>query len=263
MKKCIILLVLLVFSLSCSDKFEPSETDLESISQRGKQLYYYDMACRLATDYLLSKPVDKSLADKFIAQQKDSSWFVGFGHISDDKNRFLVAYEVEFDSEMKIKQFREFKPLKEDTLFYFKAARSIDLTADDYEFQNRPYNYAALPAENNQLYIYHYPAQIKHEIFPLGGDVRYLVNHNGERILEKRILHKTILDRSYKLEDGTKAKKGFHTAVLAPIPEDTDVFHVLFREPKIPEVIVTKHCTYQINVDGGIVLLGEEKLRIK
>jgi len=255
MKRCLVLSGLLIFSLSCSDKFEPSKADLESISYRGKQIYYYDKACWLASDYLLGKQVDTSLANKFIAHRNGSSWVVGFGSISDDNDKFLLAYEVELDKEMKVMGHRKFEPLKKDTFFYLKAAKSIDLTLNDFEFQNRPYNYAVLPAENNQLYVYHYPAQIRSDIFPLGGDVRYLVDHTGSKILEKRILHRNILDRSFRMENGKLASGGIHTAILAPIPEDTDVFHVLSRKPKIPEIIVTERLSYQINVDGSIIIL--------
>jgi len=46
---------------------------------------------------------------------------------------------------------------------------------------------------------------------------------------------------------------GYHTAVLDDIPEDTDVFHVLTRSPKIPELIVTNKYVYQVKPDGAIV----------
>lgn len=255
MKRCFVLLGLLTSILSCSDKYEPSKPQLEAISYRGNQLYYYDKACWIATDYLLGKQVDASLANKFIAHRSGSSWVVGFGSISDDRGKFLLAYEVELDNGIKVMGYRKLEPLKEDTLFYFKAAKSIDLTLNDYEFQNRPYNYAVLPAGNNQLYVYHYPAQTRTGVFPLGGDVRYLVDHTGSIILEKRILHRNILERSFRMKNGKLASGGMHTAVLAPIPEDTDIFHVLARKLKIPEIVVTERLSYQINADGSIIVL--------
>jgi hypothetical protein len=45
---------------------------------------------------------------------------------------------------------------------------------------------------------------------------------------------------------------GYHTAILDDIPEDTDVFHVLAREPKVPELVVTAKYVYRILIDGSI-----------
>ena len=35
-------------------------------------------------------------------------------------------------------------------------------------------------------------------------------------------------------------------------PEDTDVFHVLSREPRVPEYIVSKSYYFRVDVDGRI-----------
>ncbi len=49
---------------------------------------------------------------------------------------------------------------------------------------------------------------------------------------------------------------GFHTAVVAEIPEDTDVYHVLSRTPKVPEYVATDHFIYRIDTDGKIIFFG-------
>jgi hypothetical protein len=46
---------------------------------------------------------------------------------------------------------------------------------------------------------------------------------------------------------------GYHTAILDDIPEDTDVFHVLARQPSVPELIVTNKYVYQVKPDGLII----------
>lgn len=48
---------------------------------------------------------------------------------------------------------------------------------------------------------------------------------------------------------------GMHTAVVAEIPEDTDVYHVLSRTPKVPEYVMTDHFIYRIDTDGKINFL--------
>ncbi|MCY7347483.1 MAG: hypothetical protein LH614_14865, partial [Pyrinomonadaceae bacterium] len=48
---------------------------------------------------------------------------------------------------------------------------------------------------------------------------------------------------------------GYHTAILDDVPEDTDVFHVLAREPKIPELVVTSKYVYRVAEDGTTIYL--------
>ena len=44
----------------------------------------------------------------------------------------------------------------------------------------------------------------------------------------------------------------YHTAVLDDRPEDTDVFHILSREPKLPEYITSRSYIFRVDVDGRV-----------
>jgi hypothetical protein len=103
-------------------------------------------------------------------------------------------------------------------------------------------------------YVYVLPAQTQDGVYPLGGDVRYLLSSDGSSITEKRQLHKAIIEiRPDSSPKGTRPAGGYHTHVLSDVPEDTDVFHVLTRKPPQPEYIGTKSKTmYIINTDGTI-----------
>jgi hypothetical protein len=116
--------------------------------------------------------------------------------------------------------------------------------------EKRPYNQAVVSNADGTFLVYFLPAQTKVGIFPLGGDVRFKVSAGGDKILETRQLHRSIIE--FKVLQGAKIESGYHTAVLDDIPEDTDVFHVLAREPKVPEMVVTQKYVYQIEVDGTI-----------
>ena len=85
----------------------------------------------------------------------------------------------------------------------------------------------------------------------MGGDARYLISADGSKIIEKRQLHKAILEFSAPPESGN-VQGSFHIAVIDDIPEDTDVFHVLSRRPSVPELIATKQYVFQIETDGTI-----------
>jgi hypothetical protein len=114
-----------------------------------------------------------------------------------------------------------------------------------------------LPGPADQLYVYLYPAQTKARVYPLGGDVRYLVSADGTKILEKRQMHKTILEN--QSGSGKKVLAGYHSHVLSDLPEDTDVFHVLTRDPPLPEMVVTAHFMYRVDTDGSIRVEKEKK----
>ena len=112
---------------------------------------------------------------------------------------------------------------------------------------------AVLPAPQDQLYVYVYPGQTKPRIYPLGGDVRYLISADGNKIIERRQLHKGIIEPP-ALDKGKKLAAGFHTHVLSDLPEDTDVFHVLTQDPRAPEMVGTAHFMYKVLTDGSITI---------
>jgi hypothetical protein len=144
------------------------------------------------------------------------------------------------------------------------AARALDLASADFGRTNRPYNVAVLPvtgadAKDQQelLYVYFYPAQTKAGIYPLGGDARYLASADGMKIIEKRQMHKAVVDAAPA--KGKKMAAGFHSHILSDEPEDTDVLHVLQQDPPVPEMIVTPHFVYEVASDGMIRVKKRKK----
>jgi hypothetical protein len=95
------------------------------------------------------------------------------------QEKFLIAYEATQGGKPDVFAVKEVTPAKQDTGFYLSAARAIDTSLDDFaqhfEGERRPYNVAALPAEKGQIWIYVVPAPTRVGIWPLGGDVRYLI----------------------------------------------------------------------------------------
>jgi len=164
---------------------------------------------------------------------------------------------------------KEMTPPKEDTGFYFSAARAIDTSLKDFtehfEGEQRPYNVAVLPAEKGQTWVYIVPAPTKTGVWPLGGDVRYLVSPNGIKVVEKRQLHKSVIEVEPPKDENNKQVAGIHTHVLSETPEDTDLFHVLTRMPTVPDLIRTERFVFVVDVDGSIKFQGnaEEVLKKK
>lgn len=194
---------------------------------------------------------------RYIAKKEGEKWTVVFGKLNEDRSRFDITYEA--NEQATLRQFAVLQEPAErqDEGFFLYTARAIEVAMKDFGAANRPYNVAVLPGPADQLYVYIYPAQTKARVYPLGGDVRYLVGAEGMKILEKRQMHKTIIETAPK--SGKKNVAGFHTHVLSDLPEDTDVFHVLIQDPPLPEFVATPHFTYQVKADGTIQLEQKRK----
>lgn len=242
----------------------PSKAELAEITERGRQLAEYDVAAWHASDAVLAvKPAEGSVAG-YIAKKTGSVWTVVFGRFNESRDKFLIVYEANQGASPQEFNVQKYDPPKEDMGFYLFASRAIETVKADFGGEKRPYNIGVLPAKSNQVYIYVVPAQTQQGIYPLGGDVRYLISQDGAKIVEKRQLHKSIIEfGTQPIEQ--KVEAWIHTAVLDDIPEDTDVFHVLSRKPSVPEWVVTKQYVYRIEPDGTInyVMTTEAFKKIK
>lgn len=234
---------------------QPATDKLNEITERGRLLAQYDTAAWQATDAVKALLPQEGVVKRYIARKIEEDWAVVFGHLDEQKKRFLIYYEVTKSNSGQYTQVKIFDSPKEDADFYMRAAKSIELALAKFnkgKEYNRPYNVALLPSMEGKWLVYFYPAPIKENVWPLGGDVRYLVSKDGTQILDKRIMHKDILEGA----PPDNAVSGFHTAVMDDIPEDTDVLHVLARKPSVPEYISTQKYMYRIDVDGTIKYLG-------
>lgn len=256
-------LVVLLFTFAgLAQRTEPaSKTEVAEITERGRMLFDYDFAAWNSTDAVLALKPPAGSFDKYIGQKSATGWTVAYGKLNANRNKFLIAYEATQNATPKDFNVKKFETPKEDSGFYLFAARAIDLARKDFGGADRPYNVAVLPAKANQFYVYLVPAQTKVGVFPLGGDVRYLVSADGLKVVEKRQLHKSILEFSSPPE--ITPKSGYHIAILDDAPEDTDVFHVLARQPSIEEWVVTDKYVYRISPDGTIIYVMKKEAFLK
>lgn len=256
-KSALLLLPLLTRGTDAQQTPSPSDAELAAITERGRALAAYDQAVWHATDSVQMANPKTAQGQHYLARFENERWTVIFGYLNLDKAKFLISYEATQGNKPQSFTISHDDPPKEDNGFYLFAARALETGLADFGRQSRPYNSAVLPASGGQLYVYLYPAQVKAGIYPLGGDVRYLVSADGQKILEKRQLHKAIIE--VPPAKNKKTASGFHTHVLSDLPEDTDVLHVLQQDPCIPETIGTAHFIYEITADGSIRIKQEKK----
>jgi hypothetical protein len=256
-----LLVVLLCLFASAKKRAEkedlPSSVELAAITARGKILAEYDVAAWHATDVIQDlKPTEGSVR-RYIAKKTDAGWVVVFGRLSEAHDKFLIAYQANQGSRPEYFNDKKYDPPVEDTAFYLFAAKAFETALRDLGPVNRPYNSYAIPSETGQLYVYLLPAQTTTGVYPLGADVRYTFTADGNSILEKHPMHKTVLefDSREKSTDSKKLEAGLHTHVLSNRPEDSDVFYVLSQRPSIPEYVGTMDKKiWVINTDGTILL---------
>lgn len=235
----------------------PTAEELAAITERGKMLYEYDQAAWHATDAVQTANPKTVEGQRYIARKENGKWRVVFGKLNDDKSRFGITHEAEQQANLREFAVRKEQVERRDEGFFLFAARAIEVAMKDFGAVGRPYNVAALPGPANQIYVYLYPAQTKARVYPLGGDVRYLLSADGIKIVEKQQLHKTILESAPAA--GKKTAAGFHSHILSDLPEDTDVFHVLTQDPPVPELVGTAHFVYEVRTDGTIQIKKEMK----
>jgi hypothetical protein len=237
----------------------PTNEVLAAVTERGRLLYEYDQAAWHASDAVQMANPKNVEGQRYIAKKENAKWTVVFGKLSEDRSRFDITYEANEQATLRQFSVRQEPAEPQGEGFFLYAARAIEVAMKEFGAANRPYNAAVLPGPAEQLYVYLYPAQINARVYPLGGDVRYLVSADGTKILEKRQMHKTIVETTP--QTGKKSVAGFHTHVLSDLPEDTDVFHVLTQDPPLPEFVGTPHFAYKVNTDGTIQIEENRKRR--
>jgi hypothetical protein len=231
----------------------PSDKDLAEITARGILLAGYDQAAWHATDAVQATHPPDGKVQRYIARKTATGWIVDFGRFNPSNDGFLVAYEATQTGDTTRFEVTRFDPERQDADFDLVAAKAMDLARKDFGGANRPYNIAVLPAGPEGLFVYLYPAQVKSGVYPYGGDARYLISPDGASILAKRQMHKSVLESiPANLPSGAKVASGYHNHVLTDLPEDTDVFLVLTRQPRIPEYVGAGGHIFVIATDGTI-----------
>ncbi len=253
-RRLIIVVVLVLASISLAGKKKPEPgLIMPDVTVRGRALFEYDQAAWRASDALQAEHPPAQDLGRYIARKSDIGWTVAFGHLNNARDKLLIFYEAIQGATLQEFSIKKVDPPQEDTSFYLMAARGIEAALHEFQGERRPYNAAALPAPSDQLYVYIIPAQTENGVYPLGGDARYLMSPDGNTIIEKRQLHKSIIENRGQVPNGTTVTAGFHTHILSDAPEDTDVFYVLTRKPSIPEMIGTRNKKfYEISTDGTI-----------
>jgi len=239
--------------------------ELDSITARGRVLAEYDAAAWHGTDAVMKLQLKPDLVDGYLARRgADGRWEVVFGRSTAAGDTFHISYRAlqraPGDTAFSASTV---SPPSAETDYYARASRALNAGRREFERPTRPYNAVVVPVDDTgDWYVYLVPAPTVAGVWPLGGDVRYRVSADGRTIIERRRLHNAVIEfdaRAATAMPGKRLEAGSHTAVLADRPEDTDVFYVLTREPRLPEYIVSRSYYFRIDVDGRIAAYDRDK----
>lgn len=256
----IILSLTFISKVFAAEVKAPKPETLTAITNRGVLLSEYDLVAADGTDAFQkatkNDPPGSTHYDLYLGRKTPGGWKVGFGKL---KTNFQFDLKSEFVIDVPNKRVVQiFVPA--NAAIYAPMALAVINCMKVFKAPGPDYNYAILPADNGQFYVYFYPGTRISGQYLLGGDVRYLVSKDGKQILETRQMHKSVISYPRSgLPAGTIPAAGMHSAILHDEPEDTDVMHVLLRKPKIPEFVATKNWLYEISTSGDIVVKPAKK----
>jgi hypothetical protein len=252
------LIKLQCLAVSASGAVPISAAELTDISNRGRQLAEYEKAGTKAIK-ALAKAYPNALKDGSFRQalpnKSATGWTVSFGTLADKGETFTVAYEAAENKRSGKYKVTKCKAGTTDQGLLMGEARATIAAFAAFPSKARKNNYAILPTSDHNFYVYIYPAQAVKDVFPFGDDVRFKISADGFKILEARRMHKSLIQNKKPSPNNLPAM-GVHIAVMADVPEDSDVMHVLVRKPLIGEMIATPHFVYKIDTDGSIKYLG-------
>jgi hypothetical protein len=234
---------------------ESLRPELDAITARGRVLAAYDQAAWHGTDAVMAlHPVDSLVRGYLARRRADGLWEVVFGRLDARSDTFLIAYRaVQRAEDDTSYSATALSPRERDAEWYARAARALDVARGAFGSVSRPYNAMVVAAsDEGDWFVYVVPAPTRVGVFPLGGDARYRVSRDGRTLIAHRRLHNTVLEFGSAPKPGRTLEAGYHTAVLDDRPEDTDVFHVLSRQPRVPEYIVSQSYIFRVDVDGRI-----------
>jgi hypothetical protein len=234
----------------------PSVAELAAITARGHALAEYDAAAWHSSDAVEALKPAKGAVERYVARKTNDGWVVMYGRFTEAKTKFLIVYEVRQTANPTEYKVITHDPPVEDADVYFRAAKALELVSDEFNRESkatRPYNVSVLAGPAGDWYLYAIPAQTDLRILPYGGDVRYTVSADGTKILEKRQMHKAVIEEKVS-ED---MAFDYHAHILSDIPEDSDTFYALTRKAKDGEIIATKKFVYGVSPDAQLSFLGK------
>lgn len=246
--------------LICQTEKHPSAAELAEIAARGQALAEYDQAAWHASDAVEALHPATETVPLYVARKTPTGWTVAWGYFDKNHTHFIITYEAKQGATPTEFNVIKHDPVIEDGDFYFHAASAMETALKDFNASphpERPYNISVLPTPSGEWHVYAIPGQQYSDILPYGGDLRYTVSVDGSKILDRRQMHKTVLEQNTPA--GVRPDFNYHSHILSDVPEDSDIFYAITRKTERGEWVATQKYVYEITPDFSLVYLGSTK----
>lgn len=243
---------------------QPTAAVLAQVTARGRALFLYDAAAVAATDAVTQKfgtaaPVPSGARMLYIGRPTAAGWQFDFGYLSAHGKSFTIVYRSVEDG-LNSRAFTASQlagVAAQGDAFDVAAAHALLLAMRTFAFNRTvQYDYALLQRQDGAWYAYLYPAYTGYANPQFGADGRLTISADGTQIIENHRMHNALISEGANVPQHAQSVAGFHTDVVDDVPEDSDVFHVLLRQPRIPDYVGASGHLYRINADGTIDDLG-------
>ena len=226
----------------------PTDSALAGITARGRAIVAYDIAAWHGTDAVMALKPTRPISASIARQNSTGRWEVLFGQLAASNDTMYVHYSATQTAGDSVFAGRDHQPSLAVTGSAPRMAAATRTAVAAFGTFTRQYNAYVFPAIPSGFWVYLLPAQTSFEEFPHGADVRYWIDSTGTRVLGSHRFHQAILNQAYR----PNAVASMHTS-FDSLPSETDVFMVLRRYPRLPELIATEHYHYEIRLDGTIL----------
>ena len=147
-------LVLCTQSVLAQQTKPRSDSELEAITARGRMLADYDAASRYATEAMVGLKPAQGVVARYIARKSDGRWVVAGGRFNETKDAFLIVYQATQGGSPEQFSVKTYDPPKNDTGFFFTAAKGIQISLESSHLEKRPYNTYVLPLPVNCIRLF-------------------------------------------------------------------------------------------------------------
>lgn len=229
----------------------PTAEVLRSAESEGRRIANYHFAVEHATRTLMQAQPEHHRISLYVAREEEDGWHVYFGAINVAIAEFEVAYEAvqsqPGDSAFVLTRLELAREIDRDLS---RAAMALITSLDAFEPKWERYATYVWKDAAGRWVSYFLPGQTSSGRWPIGGDMRVVVDPGGTRVLSATTFHEelVVVEPSFEAAVATHHR---HVAGEAPAP--TDFAYVLISPQLAPMLLVSASFTCQLDREGHVV----------
>lgn len=229
----------------------PPAEAMQSAELEGQRIAKYHYAVEHATNALMKAQPEQHRISLYVAREEADGWHVYFGAINVAIAEFSVAYEaVQTRPGDSVFVLDRYDVPREVDSELSTAAMALIRSLDAFEPQWERYETYVWRDSAGRWVTYFLPGQTSSGRWPIGGDMRVVVDPSAGEVLSATTFHQelVVVEPSFEAAVATHHR---HLAGEAPAP--TDFAYVLISPQLAPMLLVSRAFSCQVNREGRLV----------